>query len=68
VTRPARPNAARPNAHRPTPMPKRFAILAVVAALLLSATGVSLARPSRQSQEPRLLVFSKTAGFRHSSI
>jgi cytochrome c len=47
-------------------MPKRFAIVAaVVAALLLTATGVSLAR---QSQEPRLLVFSKTAGFRHSSI
>ena len=46
-------------------MSKRLAVLAVAAALLLTATGVSLAR---QSQEPRVLVFSKTAAFRHSSI
>ena len=33
--------------------------------LLLTTVGVSVAR---QRQEPRVLVFSKTAGFRHSSI
>ena len=47
-------------------MSKRFPILGlVVAALLLPPTGVS---PARQSQQARVLVFSKTAGFRHSSI
>jgi cytochrome c len=39
--------------------------LVVALALLLSVGGVSLAR---QRQEPRVLVFSKTAAFRHSSI
>ncbi|MFL5580058.1 MAG: ThuA domain-containing protein [Gemmatimonadaceae bacterium] len=39
--------------------------LATALVLLLSAAGAAAAR---QSQEPRVLVFSKTAGYRHSSI
>ncbi|MEO6527512.1 MAG: ThuA domain-containing protein, partial [Gemmatimonadaceae bacterium] len=41
------------------------AVAAVVALLVLSTAGISFAR---QAQQPRVLVFSKTAGFRHTSI
>ena len=37
----------------------------VVVLLVLTTAGISFAR---QAQQPRVLVFSKTAGFRHSSI
>ena len=39
--------------------------LIVVSLLVLTTAGISFAR---QAQQPRVLVFSKTAGFRHSSI
>ncbi|MDB4882740.1 MAG: cytochrome c class [Gemmatimonadetes bacterium] len=41
----------------------RFAVLAL--ALVLATAGLSFAR---DAQQPRILVFSKTAGFRHTSI
>ena len=43
-----------------------FRLLAVLA-LLFSAAGVAVGQQT-QPDEPRVLVFSKTAGFRHSSI
>src|SRR3954451_18313614 len=39
--------------------------LIVVSLLVLTTAGITFAR---QAQQPRVLVFSKTAGFRHSSI
>src|SRR5438309_1576260 len=42
-----------------------FRGLIVVTLLVLTTAGITFAR---QAQQPRVLVFSKTAGFRHSSI
>jgi cytochrome c len=42
--------------------------LLVVSAVLLAAAGIVGAPQNTRRQEPRVLVFSKTAGFRHSSI
>lgn len=47
-----------------SPMPR----LLLVLALLIAAACATGATGATQAEDPRVLVFSKTAGFRHTSI